>query len=184
MRKLINGDIEWSHYFYDTDFRAHPYSGLFVSRRGVVLRPPSKTTIGRYKKETTLPAKILNQINVGRDKGYKAVKYKGTSWYVHRLVAETFIENPENKPQVNHIDGVKSNNDFSNLEWVTNSENHLHKNRGKKRGIRRADCIIEKYQAYCNIDNTFINLGVYPTKEEAYEAFFFGYTMLTGEYPW
>lgn len=48
-------------------------------------------------------------------------------WYlVHRLKAIVFIPNIENKEQVNHIDGNKSNNDLSNLEWVTRSENMRH----------------------------------------------------------
>jgi hypothetical protein len=44
----------------------------------------------------------------------------------HRIVAECFIENSKNKPQINHIDGNKQNNHFSNLEWVNNSENMKH----------------------------------------------------------
>lgn len=58
--------------------------------------------------------------------GYKIVKMNGKMKKVHRLVALQYIPNPDNKPTVNHIDGDKSNNTVTNLEWATQAEQQLH----------------------------------------------------------
>ena len=70
-------------------------------------------------KAQTLRKDGYNKVDI-YDSGERASKR------VHRLVAEAFIPNPDNKPQINHIDGNKLNNDVSNLEWSTCSENMLH----------------------------------------------------------
>lgn len=82
-------------------------NGLTVSDSGIVMRE----------------GVVLKQYVINR---YLAVRLSGKTYYVHRLVAQAFIQNPDSKPQVNHIDGDKKNNNVWNLEWVTDKENVIH----------------------------------------------------------
>lgn len=90
-----------------------------ISNLGNVRSLPRNGTIN--KSRILKPNNVKNYLQVSLQKHGKT-KYQK----VHRIVAETFIPNPNNYPQVNHIDGNKHNNRVDNLEWVTSSENQLH----------------------------------------------------------
>lgn len=80
-------------------------------------------------------------------RGYQAVTMhkngNGRLMKIHRLVAEAFIPNPINKPQVNHKDGDKLNNCVKNLEWCTSLENQMHAiHKGLKTGMEKAKEVI------------------------------------------
>ena len=79
---------------------------------------------GRVKSIKFGKERILKQ-NIRRGYYYVGLSKNGIvkNYYVHRLVATYFVDNPNNKEQVNHKDGVKTNNVYTNLEWVTQEEN-------------------------------------------------------------
>lgn len=76
-----------------------------------------------------------------RSDGYKFLNVSGylhrRTWKVHQLVAKTFLPNPENKPCVNHKNGIKTDNRVENLEWCTYQENTIHAFRVLKRNPTR-----------------------------------------------
>lgn len=107
------------------------YEGLYqVSNYGRVKSVAKKVTYDNGK-EVNYKEKILKPYNC--DGGYQVVAlFKNrnrTQVLVHRLVAQNFLHNPENKKEVNHIDFNPANNTLSNLEWTTRQENMRHSQR-------------------------------------------------------
>lgn len=101
---------ECDYYFISTE-------GNFKSCDRIIKTENGKTQL--WKGEKIKPTKQKNgYLNV-----YMRINGKRCVRKLHRLVAETFIPNPENKHEVDHIDGNKENNKVENLRWVTHKEN-------------------------------------------------------------
>lgn len=100
------------------------YEGLYsVTKSGQIISDGRRRSDGRF-----YSARILKP-RLGTHGYYTVVLYKSgckKRLFVHRLVAQAFHPNPENKGCVNHKDGNKLNNKVDNLEWATYSENHKH----------------------------------------------------------
>ena len=105
----------------DCEWREHPFRpDVYVSDTGSI----AKNVRGRIiLKEQHVQNSGYLTVSVA---DYRNVVSKNHNQLVHRLVAETFIPNPQNKPFVNHRDGNKFNNNAWNLEWCTHSENMRH----------------------------------------------------------
>ena len=91
---------------------------------------------------------IFNNVLINKENGY--VRSKACNEYVHKLVAEAFIPNPFNKPEVDHLDTNKMNNSIYNLQWVTHKENcnnHItrkHYSTNSKKSQNNPDTILRK----------------------------------------
>lgn len=105
---------------------------------------------------------------------YKQNLFDGTHYthkYIHRLLAEAFLPNPENLPEVDHIDRNPLNNDLSNLRWVTKSDNKINR-RSKlgKLGEKHIRLSRKSYQVTITRNRKAVFCKCFDTLEEAIQA--------------
>ena len=113
------------------------------------------STFGRIRNTKTLHIKTIifdgNYCKFGYDYSVNKVRYKG--WYrVHRAIAETFLPNPDNLPQVNHKDENKTNNNVWNLEWCSRKYNMNYgtmRERGARKIGKAVQCIETGITYWC-----------------------------------
>lgn len=143
------------------------YQGLYrISNYGRVLLLEREWITARWLTRHR-PKRIAKQsasTNYYRVTLTKNGKQKSTD--VHRLVAEAFIPNPENKRTVNHKDGNKLNNHISNLEWATYSENAKH---AFRTNLRNQDGSKNPYSVTIEIFHKAVCLGKWGSIKEAAE---------------
>ncbi|QDB70522.1 HNH homing endonuclease [Enterococcus phage Entf1] len=108
------------------------------------------SSLGRVKSFVRYPEGVI-LVNQVMPNGYVRVRLRGKAKYIHRLVAEAFIPNQSNKPQVNHIDEDKENNTLSNLEWATIKDNLNHGARNKKMAATLSKVNSRRVRSICEL---------------------------------
>ena len=123
------------------------YENYSVSTEGVVVNEKSNKILGLYISNTGYERVTLSKNN------------KTKKFSIHRLIADAFIPNTENKPQVNHINEIKTDNRVENLEWVTQSENALHSIK-KRKEYNKNDTTTKGYKKIVNSKTGEVVIGI------------------------
>ena len=148
----VNKEIEEWKQIKDSEYMASTFGRIKNPKTERILTPFLNTT--KYE-----------MVEIKMNDGLKKRKL------VNRLIAETFLENPENKPFVDHIDNNALNNKLSNLRYATRYENSLNRplqknNTSGYAGVSKSG---DRWQAVIKEKGKSIHLGSFQTKEEAIE---------------
>tara|TARA_R100000773_G_scaffold12099_1_gene11162 strand:+ start:335 stop:913 length:579 start_codon:yes stop_codon:yes gene_type:complete len=155
-----------SDYEHLTDEQNKYFTSLFqISSHGRVWNNFRNT----FKKTSinTRGYEILNW-SIPKNMGLGINGQKGICYRVHRMVAKSFIENPENKPDINHIDGNKLNNTVDNIEWCTKAENARH-----SRDVLKSACYDKGHESIFSVlteqERNYV-IANYKPKDKKYGA--------------
>lgn len=154
-----------------TDFKQIENTNYYINKNGCIKNIKTNKLLKPQQKKNGY---VMSEIKINNKR--KAV-------YIHRLVAQTFLPNPHNYPDVHHIDNNKSNNRIDNLEWTTRSANcrmaYKTKSSQYPNGVSY-NKVANKYQTQISINCKKKHLGYYNTIEEAHNKYLEEYKKIMG----
>jgi hypothetical protein len=160
------------------------YPSYEISNDGLIRRKSTKKIISQTLDKSKLCQSYERYTVTLQERINGARKSKRCK--VHRLVCLAFVPNPENKNEVDHIDGNPLNNHYTNLRWATRTEQmcNTQKPKNNTSGVKgvtwKKDK--EKWKAYCSLNNKQYHFGYYNNREDAEKAVIEGRAKLHNDF--